>query len=203
MKIINNGKTLNTRIASVMKRYREIGTAVHEIAVSAMWHAATYGQPGPLNAIHESLRENDRQALKLFIRRASAMNANGGKNPDGMNAEDIQTLVEAGKFLTFEKGKYLVTQGHTTEVAKSFAKLAEDRLIVPDGKDVKYVLDGNNVVETQLLGDTDILKKVAELKRALNSSERKVVAINDKTRAFVEKIASEAETMMEQHKLAG
>lgn len=200
MNIINNGKTLNTRITNVMKRYREIGPAVHEIAVSALWHAATYGQPGPLNAIHESLRENDRQALKLFIRRASAMNANEGKNPDGLPAEQVQTLVEAGKFLAMEKGKYLVVQGHTTEVAKSFAKLCEDKLIAPDGKDVKYVLDGNNVAETQLLGDSDILKKVVELKRALNSGERKVVTINDKTRTFVEKMASEAESMLEQLK---
>lgn len=202
LSIISDTKNLKRRVKEVMARYQSVGTQVHQLVVSALHHAATTGQPAPLNAIHEHLRPNDQQALKLFIRRASAMNANNGQNPDGLPADAIQLLVDDGSFLTYTKGEYKVTHGHTSERSVAFAKLCEDKLINPDGKDVRFVLDTNNVVETKMLGDADILKKIVELKRQLKSGERKVVSISPKVEEFVIKTSEQAEQMLKQTQLS-
>lgn len=194
MEIISNHKALTRHVEATLKMYQAVGLRLHVAIISAIWHAATYGNAAVLNRIFEGLRSNDQMALKLYVRRISAINgmvlADGGlvmPIPDGLPAEMVKEYVINGGVLGFEKGQFTIKFGHTSAEAKQLAILCSDRFINPDGEKDRFVLDRNNFAEVKTLGDVEVIEQLAkQVKQALGAdTETKRHALSEATRKFL------------------
>lgn len=208
--LITDGKALGKYITSTMKGYQSYGARVHIAVVSALAFAAVTGQNGFINTIYEGLRSNDQQAVKLFIRRASAINGMvlDGEDftkatPDGQPAEYITAMVAKGSFLELSKGVFSVTRGHTSPEAQAFVKLLDLRLASPDGELDRAVLDRNNFAEVKNLGDAEALAGLLKALKAVDTdSDKTTVTVSDTIRAKFAEMRTMAENLAAQVGLA-
>src|SRR5690606_6002429 len=113
MEFIQDGKRINSYITAAHKVYTTAGARSHLAVVSALFLAASTGQNAYLNRIYPALRSNDQQAMKLFIRRAHAINGLvlAGADfktatPDGLASEDVIAAVAAGSVVDMVKGEF-------------------------------------------------------------------------------------------------
>lgn len=197
-RIIEAGK-LSAYITSTLKQYATAGLKIHVAVVSAMHVAATSGNPGLLNRIYHGLRTNDQQAVKLYVRRTNILVGTDGKDFDGWTTEQINEAHANGAVLTFKAGEFAIVEGrgHTTDQAKSMAVLCSKRLINPDGKIDRRVLDRNNFAEVKTLTDSDILKAVIKAAKA-EPSEKRNVNVSPSVRKMLDDIVSRSESTLEQ-----
>lgn len=211
MELIQDGKKLNAYIDATLKTYTNVGARVHLAVASALFLAASTGQNGFLNRIYPALRSNDQQAMKLFIRRAHAINGlvlGGGDfktvTPDGLPSEVVVAAVATGSVVDLVKGEFIVTKGHTSDEAKALANLVINRLAKPDGDIDKAVLDRNNFAEVKTLGDTQVLDALIKLAKEVEggTTDKKNVAVSDHITKFLKGIKDSAETMKQQLTLA-
>lgn len=201
--IITDKTKLSAHIKRALSTYAKVGDAIHVAVVSALHHAAKYGDPQYLTAIYSGLRSNDQTAMKMYLRRVSAIVGLEGENPDGQESEVVIAAVAAGGIVTLEKGEFVITQGHTSVAAKSTVALCESRLIKPDGKVDRKVLDRNNFAEVKTLGDAEVLDRILKLVADLNKeSDTKKVSVSDPVRKLVEDFGAKAQSYKNQNSLA-
>ena len=198
LKIVEASK-LSNYITTALKQYTTAGTKIHVAVVSAIHVAATSGNPGLLNRVYHALRSNDQQAVKLYIRRTNTLVGTEGKDFDGWSTEDINEAHANGSVLTFKNGGFAIVEGrgHTSKQAKAMADLCSYRLINPDGKTDRRVLDRNNFTEVKTLTDEDILKAVIRA-ASTEDSDRRQIKLTPKVRKMMDDIASRVESTLEQ-----
>lgn len=201
--IITDGAKLNTRITSTLKTYASVGVRIHVEFISALWHAATHGNPFYLNRLYAALRTNDKQAAKLFIRRAHAIVGLEGENPDGLDHEIVLAAIEKGSVVKAEKEVYSLIEGNMPQ-RELLAKLCVERFIDPDGETDKMLLDRNNFAEVKTLGDTQALDQLIKLANQIaeGDTDKRKVAVTDPVKDFLSFIKDKAETMKSQLSLA-
>lgn len=197
IEIITDGAKLNTRINSTLKTYASVGARIHVEFISALWHAATNGNPFYLNRLYAALRSNDQQAAKLFIRRAHAIVGLEGENPDGLSSEVIQAATEKGEVVKLTKGEFTVVSGHTSPAAQMLAKLCIDRFVSPDGETDKMLLDRNNFAEVKTLGDTQVLENLIKLANQIEAgdTDTRKVSVSGPIKDFLSFIKDKAEVL--------
>jgi hypothetical protein len=201
--IIKDGAALNKRMNSTLKTYASVGARIHVEVVSALWHAATNGNPFYINRIYSELRSNDQTAVKLYIRRISAIVGLDGADPEGLPSETVIAAVEQGGILTLKKGEFIVTKGHTTPQAKAWADLTENRFLNPDGETDRAVLDRNNFAEVKTLGDDAVLDQLMKLVSSTETeTDTRKVAITAPVRDFLLSLKDKAEVLRNQLSLS-
>lgn len=199
MQIIKDKSKLSSHIANAIKQYQSSGRAIHVSVVSALYHAATTGDPRYLTQIYEGLRSNDQTAVRMYIRRVSAIVGLDGGNPDGLANEVINAAVERGGILTFKEKKFQVIQGHTSDAAKLTATLCEERFISPDGENDREVLARNNFAEVRTLGDEQVLDNLLKVLKSIDTeSETRKVVVSEHVKTLFAKVRSQAESMKQQ-----
>jgi hypothetical protein len=198
--LIQDQAKLKTFIQKALSDYTSAGRRIHIAVVSAVFHAARTGDPSLLNFAYKGLRSNDQGAVKLFVRRAHAIIGLGGDNPDMKPSEVVQAAIEKGTVLGLKQGDFFIVKGHTSDEAKTLAKLCETRFINPDGEVDKFILDRNNFTETKIVGDADMLKSIVALAKRLESTSEttKVEVKNNRVRDFIAKMGDQASTMLSQ-----
>lgn len=204
MEIIKDKSKLNKYVKDTIAHYQSTGKRVHTAFVSALYHAATTGYVETLNQLFSGLRSNDQTAVKMYVRRASAIVGLNGGDPEGLHTEEIQAAIENGKVLNFAKNEFSIAEGrgHNSKQAKALAELCEKRFINPDGETDKYVLDRNNFSEVRTLGDTDVLKQVLRsLKLPESTGARREVHVSKGTVDFLAKLRDQVETRLQQEEL--
>lgn len=194
--IIKDGAALNKRINYTLKTYASVGLRIHVEIVSALWHAAAFGNPFYLNRIYSALRSNDQTAVKLFIRRAHVIVGLEGADPAGLPSEVIQAAAEKGAVVKLTKEEFSIVNGHNTPQAQTLAALCVDRFINPDGKTDKNVLDRNNFAEVKVLGDNEALAQIIKLASSFEeSTDTRKVNISKTLADFFAEIKDKATTM--------
>lgn len=182
--IIRDGAELNKAVTLVIKNGKTYRDRLHVAAVSALFHAAEHGQPEPLNRIYFSLTDNDKQALKNYIRRAAAIIGLGDVKQvlEMVKPDVLKAAVDIGTWLRFknETGFEVIknSQVETVKAAKAgFMSLAESHLINPDGKQYKRFFDRFVITEIKVLSGSTVLdtmtKTIKEVK-AGNTDKREV-----------------------------
>lgn len=183
--IIRDAKKLNAEISAVVKLGATYRTRLHVAMVSAMVHAAEFGQCAPLQRIYDSLTVNDQQAFRgSYIRRVHA--ALGGLNwaeyLDKPVPEEIRKAAEtAGAWLIASQtdGKTVFKvkskSDQAAEARQNFIGLAEQELINPVlANGWARFFDRNNLVEIQVFGNKQVLAGLKTLEgNAAGDSERK------------------------------
>lgn len=204
LQIITDSAKLSATVKRALAQYATVGANLHVAAVSALWHVCKHGNPAVLNTIHAGLRSNDQTALKMYIRRAQIINGLGGGVPDGLPASEIQAAHSRGMVLDFRQGQFVVFRGHTSEEAKSLAKLCEDRFISPDGEVDRMLLERNNFAEVQTLGDVDVLKRIVQVAKVLEGeTETRKLAVSDKVKSTIKAWGEQAAIMLKQYEATG
>lgn len=61
--------------------YRKVATRLHHTACVALYHAAETGDIRPLNTFFNGLRQNDRDALRLWVGKAASYEVEGEAEP--------------------------------------------------------------------------------------------------------------------------
>lgn len=200
-------KNLAGYVAEAVKAYQSSGEKMHIAIVSALYNQATSGDTTLINTIHSGLRSNDKQALRLFIRRASIVNGliltNAPQNVDVLDTETMQAMLKIGAVVSFSKDKFTTIQNPSTAAAKSFAILLEKRLLNPDGEIDKMVFERNNFAEHKLLGDADVIKSLLKTtNEALdNVADNKTYALSEAIRNRLQKIKTMLEVNLNQASL--
>lgn len=203
--LIKDSTKLNTYVTNTLKAYQSAGVRIHIAVISALYHAAATGQNAVINRIMAGLRSNDATAVRQFVRRVSAIVGLEGEEPDGLAAEVIQAAVEAGALLDFKQGEFTIKEGrgHTSAIAKTWAKMCEERFINPDGERDKYILDRNNFTEVKTLGDVDALKNLIRAATAVEEeTDTRKLNVSKKVKDFFAKVRDQAEAMQNQYELA-
>lgn len=204
LQIITDSAKLSATVKRALAQYATVGANLHVAAVSALWHVCKHGNPAVLNTIYAGLRSNDQTALKMYIRRAQIINGLGGGVPDGLPASEIQAAHSRGMVLDFRQGQFVVFRGHTSEEAKSLAKLCEDRFISPDGEIDRMLLERNNFAEVQTLGDVDVLKRIVQVAKTLEGeTETRKLAVSDKVKSTIKAWGEQAAIMLKQYEATG
>lgn len=199
--IIRDSAKLAREIGSALSLYDSVGKRLHIAACSALFHAATTGNPAHLQKLYDGLRSNDQQNLRLWLRRCAATVGLNGEAPDGMPSDQVTAAVENGSILAFRNKAFVVTQGHTSDAAKLTAKLLDERWINPDPEaGDRMVFERNNFAEITTLGDRDVLQSIIRATK-VDSTENRVVHVGASTKKFLDKIRETAETMLKQHDL--
>lgn len=166
--IIQDAKKLGEFIDSTLTDYKSVRVRLHVAIISAIWHTAKHGNPALLQRVYDGLAANDQAAVKLFLRRISAIvGLNDPKTavskleePDMKEHEVILAAINRGKLVDFKQGSFVVVNGHTSDQAKMFAALMSDRFINPDGKRDHMVLERDNFAETRTLGDAQVIDQL-------------------------------------------
>lgn len=199
--IIADTEKLASHVTLTLKQYVTVGEKLHVAVISAIWHACKHGNPAILNRVYEGLRSNDQTALKLYVRRASAINGMAlAKSkfavPDGLPSEQVTEFVNAGTVLGFEKGLFTVANGHTSAQAKQMLALCEERFINPDGENDRMVFDRNNFAEVKTLGDVEVLSAIEkQVKAALGAdTDTKKHVLTGGTKTFLQSIMDMIDT---------
>lgn len=200
-KIITDAAALGKSITSTLKTYASVGTRLHVLVVSALYHAAKHGDPIHLNRIYAGLRTNDQTAVRMYIRRAHAIIGMDGASIDGLDTEVLQAAVEAGTVLAFHKGEFSVVAG-ATEPRKVLVDLCESRFINPDGETDRMVFDRNNFSEVKTLGDQQVLDQLIKLADSLTPTEKRKVNVSEPIKTFLAAIKDKAEAYKTQGTLA-
>lgn len=198
--IMKDEGRLSTFIDDTLTSYRSVGRAIHVALVSCLWHVATHGNPALLNKLFAGLRDNDQNAVRLYIRRAQIVIGLSGEEPDGQDSAILQAAFLAGQSLDMKNKQFIVVRGHTSDQAKALAKMCESRLIDPDGDKDKFVLDRNNISEHRTLGDADALEAIvsATTRFLENKSERRTVNLSKVTAKFLSDLRDSAQVMLGQ-----
>lgn len=204
--MITDAGKLTSEVTSSLKSYSKVFEKLHVVAISCIWLAGKTGDNRPLNKLYEGLNSNDQQAMRLYVRRANIIvGLNGQHIPEGMPSEKLEQAEKAGQVLSFSKGEFSVSikDGHNSKEAKLLFKLCEDRFLNPDGENDKMVFIRNNITETKILGDADILGQLIRLGKSLdNTNENRIVKVSSKTADFIRKAADTAAQMKSQFDLA-
>lgn len=198
--VVTDGALLNKRINETAKMYLAAGRRIHVDFVSALWYVAAHGNAFYLNRIYALLRTNDKQAAKLYIRRAAAVVGLEGENPDGLPAEVIKAAVEAGSVVKLEKDEFSVVAGNNTKQAQMLRELCETRFIEPDGKNDFMLLDRNNFAEVKTLGDNEAFKQLAKLVKSLEEgdTDNRKVSVTEPVLKFFQRVRDEMEVLKNQ-----
>lgn len=196
--IITDKDKLTAFASRAIAAYSSSGPMIHTAFVSALWHTAQHGNPAILQRIYNALRPNDQNAVRLYLRRVSAIVGLEGEDPDGQATEVVQGAIAAGKMLDIKQGSFVVIQGHTTKIAKEWAKLCVERLVKPDGETDKMLLDRNSFAEVRTLADTDILKRIVAAATNIESSGNRKVTVSDATKKLLGKIVDLVEPRLNQ-----
>lgn len=186
-------KSMKAFVTEALKTYTNAGTMIHIAVVSGIYHAAKTGDPVHINRVFSGLRSNDQQAVRLYIRRISAICGLDGGDPEGLPAEKVNQAVRDGSVLAYEKGEFRVIVGHDTDQAKRLAKLCQSRFISPDGKRDRMVLDRNNFAEVKTLGDQEALAAVIKAaEKGLEEGQNTKNEVSEETRKYLETLAHQA-----------
>lgn len=191
-KIISKG--LAAYVTTALSEYKSSGEKMHVAIISALHNTATSGDVTLLNRINDELRSNDKQALRLYVRRAAIVTGlvltNGPKTVDVLDTASMEKMLSEGQVIGYSKGKFVCSKNPGTEAAKTLAKLCSERFINPDGENDKMVFERNNFAEHKTLGDAEVLKSVLKtINEAVNnSSDKKTFTLSAAVRNRLEKI---------------
>lgn len=199
--IVKDAKSLKAGISTALKTYHSVGAKLHVLAVSSLFHAATYGDASCLNTLFNGLRKNDQTALKLYAKRYMVITGLEGEEPDGLPSETIQAAYDAGKIVTFTKGEFQVCKGISdgkapkSEAAKAFVSILENRCIKPDGETDKMVFDRSSITESKTLGDADVLSAILKaIKASTKENDNRTVNTSAGVTNFVASLQDRVET---------
>jgi hypothetical protein len=205
MSYIKDEKAYGIELKHYASNYRELGVKAHELLVSALMNLASSGNPARLNAFFAVHRDNDKQSIRQYIRRASIMNGLPDFHiPDRIPTEMRESALAAGKIVDFERGQWVTVRGHTSDEAKRFLKMCEQKLLNPDQKANRLVFDRNNIAEASTLGDADIF---AALERSVSgylkgNTESRTINLSDSGRKVLEKVNTLVSNAKNQFSLA-
>jgi hypothetical protein len=149
-RLVRGGAALNSEITKVLKSYGNMQTRLHEMAVSAMLHAAEDGQPAPLTALHDGLSKADQTSFKAWVCELAGI----ADAPHGLGLMN--------GWLDMKGGKFIVVKGRNDQ-RKVFAAEAN----------VLTVLDGRKFMDkkAKVAGNDDEEANVFDAPKALKSFE--------------------------------
>jgi len=205
LKIVRDGAALNALVAKTVKAGATYRDMLHTAMVSALFHAAEHGQCAPLQRLFESLTTNDKTAVRgSYIRRIHA--ACGGLDwseyyADGealpVPEEILKAATEKGAWLTYSEKNGFGVKQDVKEAREAFKKLAEEKLINPDGEVWRRFYDRNNLAEVGMFGNKQVVAGInALLKNAKGESERKESTVDKKIIAMLAKVSDDLEAYM-------
>lgn len=141
-------KGVNKMIADALSSYTKTAVRLHYAACFGLFHAARTGDVRPLNTFFNGLRQNDKDALRLWVGKACTF-----------TVIDTDTGAETErKFIAFKKdGAFNIVKG-TEEVRKDWFKL-DDMLAGAS------FLDINQDAEKKTLGLAEILAALARIEK--------------------------------------
>lgn len=179
LSIITDAKKAAAYVTSAVNVYAKSGRMIHVAFVTAMWHAATHGNPALLNRVYHALRTNDAQAAKLYVRRAHIIIGLEGENPEGQDSLIIQAAADRGAVFALNKGEWSVIPERPAQRA-ALVKLCEERFIVPDLERDQFFMERNNFAEVQTIGDTQALDAVLKaITNNLETTDKRKIDLSD------------------------
>lgn len=141
-------KGVSKMIADALSSYTKTSVRLHYAACFATYHAAMTGDARPLNSFFNGLRQNDRDALRLWV----------GKLCTFTVVDETTGAESERKFIAFKKdGGFSIVKG-TQEVREVHFLLA-DML-----KGLSF-LDINQDAEKKTLGLAEILAALARIEK--------------------------------------
>lgn len=144
----NPGKGVARMVKDAITAYTKVAVRLHFTACFATYHAATTGDPRPLNTFFNGLRQNDKDALRLWVGKAVTFEI--------VDEETGETSER--KFISFKKdGGFDIIKG-TEEVRKA-------HLDIETMLNGLSFLDINQAAETKTLGLAEILAALARLEK--------------------------------------
>src|SRR3990167_1165208 len=76
----STSKDLSKIVQLALSAYRTGQQKVHVAAIQVIHHAATHGQPAPMNMLFNGLNTNDKTAFRNYIRRIAVVTGLGLKD---------------------------------------------------------------------------------------------------------------------------
>lgn len=149
------GKTAMSIIAKALDAYAKTAVKVHIAACVGLFHAAETGDTRPLTAFFDGIRQNDRDALRLWVGKRYA-------KITVREDEDDETGTEKS-WITFNKDKGFVIVKGTENIRKGYFSL--ERMLA----DVSFQ-DMDQTSEAKTIGLAEILAMLAKVQK---SAEKK------------------------------
>lgn len=150
------GAKLTPMLGKLIKMGVAYHDALHEYAVSAIFHAATTGDIRPMqNFYDKALNDNGRTSFRLYLQRTFREH-------------------EDAKCLSIKENKFSMTEGgHKSKQAAVLADLAKGPMLNPDGKEFMRFFEREIIAETaQFIDDVKIASALkALLKKAEGKSD--------------------------------
>lgn len=207
-----DGKGLLKFVQQNLAAYHEAYKRIALSAVLCIRHAAKHGDADALNLLYSGLHQNDRAALRNYIRRIAivvGLGLTSGTIPEqeysrevikaaAGNAKDV-----GGAFLTFSGTNEefaVIKNDRDPRVSKNKAKvveLCETQLIAPNPTVNGWMRfnERSIIQDFQEIGDSTVVKNIFRMvsRYLANENERVHIKLTPKTKKFLEEIKSKAE----------
>lgn len=160
--ISKGGEGVNDLVKRSIASYKVMGSILHQAACASLFHAAETGDSRPLTMFWEGLRQNDQDALRLWVGKLTKVTVLHAAS-EAVEASETTPAIEAQpereevvKFMGFKKDKGFSIEKKTENYRKGYHTL-EALLAGPSFQDV------DQAKETKAFGLVELLAMLARV----------------------------------------
>lgn len=174
----NPAKSVNKMVRDSLTLYAKVAVRLHYTACFALFHLAETGDNRPINAFFSGLRQNDQDALRIWVSKLCTFNV---EQEDGTSKEDT--------FMRRTKEEGFKVRAKMDAVSKGFFDIT-GLLNGPSFMDV------NQDAEKKAIGLAEILAALARIeKQMIKKADENDVTLPDTVKVMLSNLTSTAQAV--------